>query len=96
MTTKLNFRKEQAVFSLIATYNKLAAEIDPFNYGDIETVETTVRIYNRFTENYLKTIEELREELSDYFTFLCGDPYQQPLCDLSNEFFEQLDYMEEL
>ena len=88
--------QEQAIFSLIATYNKIAAEINPFDFNDIEAVETTIRIYNRFKENYSKTIDELREELSDYFTFNCDDPYQQPLCDLGNEFFEQLDYMEEL
>ena len=56
----------------------------------------TIRLYNRFKENYQKTIDEIREEISDYMTFEVDDPYQQPLLDLSNELFEQLDYMEEL
>lgn len=92
----MTFRQEQAVYVLISIYNKLAVEIDPFNVGNIEIVEMTIRLYNRFEENYSKTIHELHEEVSDYMTFDADDPYQQPLLDLSNELFEQLDYMEEL
>lgn len=92
----MTFRQEQAVYVLISIYNKLAVEIDPFNVGNIEIVEMTIRLYNRFKENYQKTIDEIREEISDYMTFEVDDPYQQPLLDLSNELFEQLDYMEEL
>lgn len=92
----MTFRKEQAVYVLIASYNRLAAEIDPYNYGDIITAETTIRLYKRFEKNYSKTIEEIREELSDYMTYCVDDPYQQPVCDLSNDIFEQLAYMEDL
>lgn len=92
----MTFRQEQAVYVLISIYNKLAVEIDPFNVGNIEIVECTIRLYNRFKENYQKTIDEIREEISDYITFEVDDPYQQPLCDLSNDLFEQLAYMEDL
>lgn len=92
----MTFKQEQAVYVLISIYNKLAVEIDPFNVGNIEVVEMTIRLYNHFKENYQKTIDEIREEISVYMTFEVDDPYQQPLCDLSNDLFEQLAYMEDL
>ena len=92
----MTFKQEQAVYTLIAIYNKLAREIDPYSIDDAVTVHATIWLYNRFEENYSKTIHELHEEISDYITFEVDDPYQQPLCDLSNDLFEQLAYMEEL
>lgn len=92
----MTFIRENAVYVLIDIYNRLAVEYDPYNAGNIEIVEMTIRLYNRFNENYQKTIDEIREEISDIMTFDVDDPYQQPLLDLSNELFEQLDYMEDL
>lgn len=96
MTEKLDFKKQQAIFTLITLYNKIASEYDQFYYMDTDSmeVESTIRLYKRFEENYYKTIEELREEISNVMTYDIDDPYKQPLCDLSNEFFEQLYYME--
>ena len=92
----MTFKQEQAVYTLIAIYNKHAREFDPYSIDNAETVQATIWLYNRFKENYQKTIDEIREEVSDIMTFEVDDPYRQPLCDLSNDLFEQLAYMEEL
>ena len=73
----MTFKQEQSVYVLISIYKKLAVEIDPFNVGNIEIVECTIRLYNRFKENYQKTIDEIREEMCDYMTFEVDFPYIQ-------------------